>query len=386
MAAEFLLAASIAPPVVVTLLSILSRALPHYGDGAGAPTLEGAIWNNGFILGAAIVSLGLTGAALCVCQRSVTRWIAFALLLFHALLLSYALTGVPDFKLTQREYGGLIQNLRLQMEVKKAQEQQVKVLAWHALAREVNPAMARYIQQHPDKAHPTGEGEFVAVDGLMESLRAAHPNWPWHGPVLEDPWGLPVKIGMDLDGDGSITAGKHTYGVWRQYGAEVAMALYSDGMIQPQLPGANYANPWDAEGGVIDKPKPPPDVLEALAAQKWARANGTINFWGIVVDEDGRPLPGVEIQVFCNTRVRSYEGDISDSMAMLNLVSTKDGRFSLTNYNGALISVLAVKKAGYAYLPAEETFAYVPWPKLHIFVPNQDKPVVFRMKRSPGAK
>jgi hypothetical protein len=74
-------------------------------------------------------------------------------------------------------------------------------------------------------------------------------------------------------------------------------------------------------------------------------------------------------------------------MGMIYLITTKEGLFRITNYKGALISVLALKKEGYAYLPsAETTFAYVPWPKLPIFVPHKDKPVAFRMKRSAGAK
>ena len=110
--------------------------------------------------------------------------------------------------------------------------------------------------------------------------------------------------------------------------------------------------------------------------------NVPIQFFGIVVDENGNGLQGVHIDhsVF-SVGILSNVG-FEDNILHFTTTSGSDGAFTVKNLRGRLLSFDGFTKLGYKLMPSQKNgFAYANSPEIH--TPNSNQPVMFVM-RSDG--
>lgn len=209
-------------------------------DGAAAPHLNVA---------GAIEFLIVTAVPLGLCILAFRRRTGPTLAVL-------SLVGIAGFAvLTFRATSSLVGAVATAHQEAVYQDRQTKLRQWADLGKAVNPAIAAYIMKDRSKVHPTGEDEFIEVDGLADYLRAKNPGLPFHGNVLLDPWGQPVRIGMDLNGDSVLKGGNTSYGVWHKNGNVIAVGIYSAAAAKACW---HDGTQWITDGGVIEKPRPGP--------------------------------------------------------------------------------------------------------------------------------
>ena len=115
-------------------------------------------------------------------------------------------------------------------------------------------------------------------------------------------------------------------------------------------------------------------ALEALHRDpqwKWKRP---ITFWGLVLDEQGRPVPGARVEMTWT--------DLSpDGHSSATMISDGTGRVRLEGKEGAVLAVRANHGAFYSTKEAHRILNYAePWdPQFHR--PDPDQPVVLRLRR-----
>jgi hypothetical protein len=200
-------------------------------DGSGAPTYNVSVAASNLVL----VAVPLALAIVAFLRR--TGWVLA--------VVSVAL-GTTFGVMTCQAGAYLVTTIRVQAKVRSYEQQKNREREWQALARKINPDVAAYVLKYPERVHPTGESEFIAVDGLVPDLVAKHKELVARDGAILDPWGQPIRFGIDLDHDALIKGGSAAYGVWREHGSLVAVGVYSS--------GPDFGQSWNAEGGVIDKP------------------------------------------------------------------------------------------------------------------------------------
>lgn len=151
-----------------------------------------------------------------------------------------------------------------------------------------------------------------------------------------------------------------------------------DSTREPQAP-----NP------VTAVPPPQSNQLTRLEqAREIARqSNKPIQFFGLVLDQDGNPIPDVRVTLEVRTAKEVTPGAIYDLFEHPVLFTGADGRFTLTDAKGALLGVQALEKAGYE--PSEKAFRKSYWywrDPSQVFHPDADRPEIFRMWRKAGAE
>ena len=102
-----------------------------------------------------------------------------------------------------------------------------------------------------------------------------------------------------------------------------------------------------------------------------------IEFYGKVVDERANPVAGAQIDFECN--------DLSPKgTSFYHTQSAADGLFSIRDINGKLLAVKVSKQGFYAYQPFGAVFYYAG--QNQNFVPSEDNPVIFRLKKKGVAE
>jgi len=133
----------------------------------------------------------------------------------------------------------------------------------------------------------------------------------------------------------------------------------------------------------------PANLEEARMAAKRARAeklaNADIDFYGQVTDGAGNPLAGVGVEImlhynkpellFTNRRIEART---------MTVTTDAEGRFSVENEHGSLLSVQHLKKAGYRYLRGADAGSYSYALSSELHKPDRLHPVVLRMIKDPG--
>jgi len=107
-----------------------------------------------------------------------------------------------------------------------------------------------------------------------------------------------------------------------------------------------------------------------------------IKFYGKVTDQDGKPLPGVEViggtgstTGFMQQEIRSY-----------TTATDAHGFFTLEGFSGDAL-IIELRKIGYNFASDRNRFIYSPMrPATERFTPDPNNPVVFRMWTSLGAE
>ncbi|NBV25397.1 MAG: hypothetical protein EBS05_26220, partial [Proteobacteria bacterium] len=112
--------------------------------------------------------------------------------------------------------------------------------------------------------------------------------------------------------------------------------------------------------------------------------NVPIKFFGLCLDQDGQPIPGVQIKM----GVRQWRGvsrlDLQGIELAFDRVSDKDGRFELSGVNGDVAGVDAAQKEGYDWV--KKGSASVDFWGKRTFVPSANEPFVLYFWKRHGAE
>lgn len=123
------------------------------------------------------------------------------------------------------------------------------------------------------------------------------------------------------------------------------------------------------------------EVATAFLNQK----NGRIDFWGLVVDQDDRPLQGVEIAM--HVRQWKLGFGLDANFPKFTRQTDGQGQFSLLDTAGDGLTIDEVRAAGYRWSPEAQrgarSFAYYGSPL--IFTSDSRNPVVVRLWKVKGA-
>lgn len=117
-------------------------------------------------------------------------------------------------------------------------------------------------------------------------------------------------------------------------------------------------------------------------------SNKPIQFYGLVIDQDSNPIPGVKVTLSIRTTKESMPGKINDVFEYPVMNSDAQGRFAITDARGALLSVQSLEKSGYESSEKSLNRAhYWYWsdPR-EVFHPKSEKPEVFHMWKKMGSE
>lgn len=129
-----------------------------------------------------------------------------------------------------------------------------------------------------------------------------------------------------------------------------------------------------------------PDKLEFLRDLA-RKSNRPIRFYGKVIDQDENPIPGVTVTLGIRTAKEPIPGLVSDLFDYPVVTTDAQGRFSLTDAKGALLTVKSLEKPGYEASPKTINKSYWYWrDPSEVFKPDPDAPEVFRMWKKEGAE
>jgi hypothetical protein len=143
------------------------------------------------------------------------------------------------------------------------------------------------------------------------------------------------------------------------------------GKIESNFPSSNRISPSLLQlSDTNTELTPKGEAFQAAVAEK----NVPIYFWGKVVDQDGAPLAGVQIEM----SIRQW---ISDSLGMrgqfplFNRQTDPGGLFELVGQSGDVLEFKSIKKEGYALSPRSlQTLQYD-----QSSAPEPNNPILFRM-------
>jgi len=109
-----------------------------------------------------------------------------------------------------------------------------------------------------------------------------------------------------------------------------------------------------------------------------AEMNRPVNFWGMVVDQDGAPLADARIEM----SLRQWAFPMDGRFPAFRVASDVNGRFELTGESGDVLEFKSIKKDGYRLSPKALTainYEKAPAPR------TRDNPVIFKMWKT-GAR
>ncbi len=115
--------------------------------------------------------------------------------------------------------------------------------------------------------------------------------------------------------------------------------------------------------------------------------NQPINFWGKVVDQNGRPIEGVTVRYSYHVEQGNFVGSAwGVAKERRNTVATQtDGTFAIVNLQGHWLTILTLEKTGFRHPnkfgytgKGEVSFNYDRVEPTH-FTPDKNNPVVFPM-------
>ncbi|MBP6506013.1 MAG: carboxypeptidase regulatory-like domain-containing protein [Opitutaceae bacterium] len=115
-------------------------------------------------------------------------------------------------------------------------------------------------------------------------------------------------------------------------------------------------------------------------------ANQPIMFYGQVVDQDGRPLPNVNVRLNITQTQEPLPGVARDLLKYIDLITDANGLFSIGEIRGSLLVMESLNKDGYEapYL-GNRAYWYAPPVATMQYTPKETKPEVFRMWKLQGA-
>jgi hypothetical protein len=161
-------------------------------------------------------------------------------------------------------------------------------------------------------------------------------------------------------------------------------AAWSGGLVLLALLSTRLAGDPGTESASSALPPRKLQMLHELAQ----KSNKPIEFYGLVIDQDGNPIPGVKVTLSIRTTKEPMPGVLNDVFEQSVVNTDTQGQFALTGAKGALLSVTALEKDGYeASVKSLNRAHYWYWndPRA-VFHPNADKPEIFHLWKKAGAE
>jgi hypothetical protein len=116
-------------------------------------------------------------------------------------------------------------------------------------------------------------------------------------------------------------------------------------------------------------------------------ANRPIEFYGLVIDQDGTPIPGVKVTFQVRVMKEPRPGAMGDLFDDITTTSDARGHFSLTDAKGSVLTVKVLEKEGYQPSSKAINRSYRYWDNENDrFKPDAVQPEVFRMWKKVGAE
>ena len=116
---------------------------------------------------------------------------------------------------------------------------------------------------------------------------------------------------------------------------------------------------------------------EATLRQIVEEKNVAINFWGVVIDQNGKPLEGVNVYGNVRTWYMTQTLNFDSRFPKVSAVSDSGGKFEMNSLQGDVLTISALEKEGYEPEPGSlRGFGYHTSEK---FSADPNNPIVFRM-------
>ena len=104
--------------------------------------------------------------------------------------------------------------------------------------------------------------------------------------------------------------------------------------------------------------------------------NTNANLWGLTVDQDDAPLPGVRVDVVIR-QLRAVSSVVIPDFIPRQAISGTNGRFAITGARGDLLEIRALEKPGYQ--PERTTPKAIGFGAEYDFPTNSAHPIVFKL-------
>jgi hypothetical protein len=117
----------------------------------------------------------------------------------------------------------------------------------------------------------------------------------------------------------------------------------------------------------------PQEKLNALVENK----NTLINFWGVVVDQDGIPLEGVEVAGDTRTWYVTKTLNFDARFPKFNTVSDSNGKFEIHEASGDVLTIKSLEKENYE--PEPHALRGFGFHTSERFSSDPNSPVIFKM-------
>ena len=141
------------------------------------------------------------------------------------------------------------------------------------------------------------------------------------------------------------------------------------------------------------------DPAHWSAMQRFATSDRPITFFGKVVDQDGKPLPGasvsISIQKFKITSVGSRTGN-HFVKHVLQRRTDESGAFRVEGESGSKLFIEKIMCSGYVDIPEPDwtyepyysqlSFSYSPAPGTLVYLPDPNRPALFPLRREGEAR
>jgi hypothetical protein len=122
------------------------------------------------------------------------------------------------------------------------------------------------------------------------------------------------------------------------------------------------------------------------------KSNVPIQFYGMVVDQDGNGIPGVkvkaEVSAFNETFIKTRKDSDYRKKTSLEMTTDNRGFFTIQNIDGNYLVIKDLEKLGYQ-ADTSNLGAFVYWDRndpSRIHIPSSQKPVVFHIWRENGSE
>jgi hypothetical protein len=128
--------------------------------------------------------------------------------------------------------------------------------------------------------------------------------------------------------------------------------------------------------------------LAQLAFDLMEKSNRPIQFYGKVIDQNGDPIPGVDVTFSIRVSKPPGPGLLPEDMFENPVVTTDPaGLFEITNTKGAMLMISSIEKTGYEAAKVDLSRSYWYWrPPGDEYLPNPNRPELFHMWRKAGAE
>lgn len=120
--------------------------------------------------------------------------------------------------------------------------------SWYHYDDLLIPIIIQYVTEHPERVSHRSNDDRALIAGIGAHLRSSGTSIPTRDNDIIDPWGNPIWVVMDHDGDMKLKFDDYFWGVWTPQGNKLVVALVTK--QQYSLSKSNLEQ-WQLNGGQI---------------------------------------------------------------------------------------------------------------------------------------